>query len=31
MFAYGAHADLFGGVMDNTEVNHRMVQLLGLE
>ena len=31
MFAYGAHADLFGGVMDNIEVNHRMEQLLGLE
>ena len=31
MFAYGAHADLFGGVMDNVEINHRMVQLLGLE
>jgi alkaline phosphatase len=31
MFAYGAHADLLGGVMDNTRVNHLMVQLLGLE
>jgi alkaline phosphatase len=30
MFAYGAHAGLFGGVMDNTEVNRRMVRLLGL-
>ncbi len=31
LLAYGAHADLFGGTMDNTEVNHRMVQLLGLQ
>jgi alkaline phosphatase len=31
MFAYGAHAEFFGGIMDNTEVNHRMEQLLGLE
>jgi alkaline phosphatase len=31
LFAYGAHADFFGGVMDNTEVNHRMVELLGLK
>ena len=31
MFAYGAAAHRFGGVMDNTEVNHRMEKLLGLE
>ncbi len=31
MFAYGAHAELFGGIMDNTEVNRRMVELLGLK
>ncbi len=31
LFAYGAHADFFGGVMDNTEVNHRMEELLGLQ
>jgi alkaline phosphatase len=31
LFAYGAQASLFGGIMDNTEVNHRMEQLLGLE
>jgi alkaline phosphatase len=31
LLAYGAHADLFGGIADNTEINHRLVQLLGLE
>ncbi len=31
VFAYGAEAHRFGGIMDNTEVNHRMEQLLGLE
>jgi alkaline phosphatase len=31
MVAYGAHADLLGGVMDNTRVNRLMVGLLGLE
>ncbi len=31
MVAYGAHADLFGGMMDNTDVNRLMVELLGLE
>jgi alkaline phosphatase len=31
MFAYGAHADFFGGVLDNTEVNHKMEELLGLK
>lgn len=31
MFAYGAQADQFGGILDNTEVNHRLEQLLGLE
>ncbi|MDR1671510.1 MAG: alkaline phosphatase [Alistipes sp.] len=31
MFAYGAHAGLFGGVIDNTEVNQRLVELLGLK
>jgi alkaline phosphatase len=31
LFAYGAHAEIFGGTMDNTEVNRRMEQLLGLE
>lgn len=31
MFAYGAHADYFGGVLDNTEVNHKMIELLGLQ
>lgn len=31
VFAYGAHADTFAGVMNNVEVNHRMVKLLGLE
>jgi alkaline phosphatase len=31
MVAYGAHADLFGGVEDNTDINHRMRGLLGLE
>jgi alkaline phosphatase len=31
LLAYGAHADLFGGIVDNTEINHRLVQLLGLE
>jgi alkaline phosphatase len=31
ILAYGAHAELFSGVMDNTEVNRRMVRLLGLQ
>lgn len=31
MMAYGSRAEFFGGIMDNTEVNHRMVQLLGLQ
>ena len=31
MFAYGKHADTFGGVFNNIDVNHRMVELLGLE
>lgn len=31
MFAYGAKAENFGGILDNTEVNHRLEQLLGLE
>jgi alkaline phosphatase len=30
LFAYGAHADMFGGVLNNVEVNHRMELLLGL-
>ncbi len=31
VLAYGAEAHCFGGIMDNTEVNHRMVKLLELE
>lgn len=31
ILAYGAGASKFGGIMDNTEVNHRMEELLGLE
>jgi alkaline phosphatase len=31
LFAYGAHAEIFGGTMNNIEVNHRMEQLLGLQ
>jgi alkaline phosphatase len=31
MLAYGAHAELFGGVMDNTQVNRLMERVLGLE
>ena len=30
MFAYGKHADTFGGVFNNIDINHRMVELLGL-
>jgi alkaline phosphatase len=31
MLAYGAHADLLGGILNNTEINQRMVELLHLE
>jgi alkaline phosphatase len=31
IFAYGYHAELFGGTMNNIEVNQRMVELLGLK
>jgi alkaline phosphatase len=31
MMSYGAHAAQMGGIMENTEVNHKMVRLLGLQ
>ncbi|MDR2913026.1 MAG: alkaline phosphatase [Alistipes sp.] len=31
LFAYGAGAENFGGVLENVEVNRRMVELLGLD
>jgi alkaline phosphatase len=31
VFAYGVGAENFSGIMDNTEINRRMEQLLGLE
>lgn len=31
LFAYGSHADLFGGYAENTAINRLMVELLGLK
>jgi alkaline phosphatase len=31
MLAYGAHAELFTGIIDNTDINQRMRELLGLK
>jgi alkaline phosphatase len=31
MIAYGAHADLFGGIMDNTRVNQLITELLAVK